>query len=484
MRTRLWGSLSVLLVLGLGVGLGGLASGETHFTTGELDRLAGADPADWRREVEALRAGGQASLDTLFQLRDAVAREAETASRRQQKGDLPARHAARLERIEKLIDEVGGQRYCTASRLFWHTDLGAAKREALRSGKPILSLRMMGQLTDEFSCANSRFFRATLYSNAELADYLRSHFVLHWKSVRPVPKVTIDFGDGRKLERTLTGNSIHYVLTSDGQTVDALPGLYGAKKFRALLETAEQLALEVGEVSGVEARMQLLAEHHQAQADRIAREWLADIASVQPDSLLLQTAGAGDDKARQGAEPTEAPADQPPDAKRAARRATSKMRVEMPILTAIDATRLEAATDDRLWEAIAALHAEEARLDDGSLALIRSQNPTAAQAGALARTKRVVEDPVLKMVRNLESSIALDGVRNEYLLHRRIHEWFAGAAPTADVESLNERVYAELFLTPSSDPWIGLAPPDTYTALENNGVSTADLHEGASSGGQ
>ena len=40
----------------------------------------------------------------------------------------------------------------------------------------------------------------------------------------------------------------------------------------------------------------------------------------------------------------------------------------------------------------------------------------------------------------------------------------------SDVNALNERVYAELFLTPSSDPWLGLLPPDTYTALENDGV--------------
>ncbi len=74
------------------------------------------------------------------------------------------------------------------------------------------------------------------------------------------------------------------------------------------------------------------------------------------------------------------------------------------------------------------------------------------------------------MVRSFEQSMTLDTVRNEYLLHRRIHEQFAdGETTTADVDNLNEWVYAELFLTPSSDPWLGLAPPDVYTALENDG---------------
>ena len=82
---------------------------------------------------------------------------------------------------------------------------------------------------------------------------------------------------------------------------------------------------------------------------------------------------------------------------------------------------------------------------------------------------------MLRVVRAFEDSISLDTVRNEYLLHRRIHEQFASGEPvTADVEKLNEWVYSELFLTPSSDPWLGLAPSDVYTALENGGQVSPD----------
>src|SRR5204862_5680066 len=104
-----------------------------------------------------------------------------------------------------------------------------------------------------------------------------------------------------------------------------------------------------------------------------------------------------------------------------------------------------------------------------SMAVMRREFPAAA-AGHLAVSKSFQEDPVLRIVRAFESSIALDTVRNEYLLHRRVHEQFAEAAHlTADIDSLNEWVYAELFLTPSSDPWLGLAPQDVYTALEKDG---------------
>ena len=68
-------------------------------------------------------------------------------------------------------------------------------------------------------------------------------------------------------------------------------------------------------------------------------------------------------------------------------------------------------------------------------------------------------------------AMALDGVKNEYLLHRRIHEWYAKGEAPAELNALNERVYAELFLTPSSDPWLGLAPANVYTALDRDGLT-------------
>ena len=71
--------------------------------------------------------------------------------------------------------------------------------------------------------------------------------------------------------------------------------------------------------------------------------------------------------------------------------------------------------------------------------------------------------------RKLVQAIALDTLRNEFQLHGRIHEWFA-AGEVADVDALNERVYAELFLSPSDDPWMGLVPENTYTTLPGAGL--------------
>jgi hypothetical protein len=168
-----------------------------------------------------------------------------------------------------------------------------------------------------------------------------------------------------------------------------------------------------------------------------------------------------------------------PNARQAAPVAVSKFVTEQPILmfANLGGDKLEKGMDDGLWQELANLHREAVKLDVASVALMRTEFPTAAQAGRIAMGgKGRMEDPILRVVRRFEESIALDTVRNEYLLHRRIHEKFAaGEALTANVDQLNEWVYAELFLTPSSDPWLGLAPPDVYTALDNNGQLTADI---------
>ncbi len=68
-------------------------------------------------------------------------------------------------------------------------------------------------------------------------------------------------------------------------------------------------------------------------------------------------------------------------------------------------------------------------------------------------------------------NIALDTVRNEYLLHPKLHAWLIADKIRDDLDALNEKVYAELFLTPASDPWLGLFSAETYTALQNGGIS-------------
>ncbi len=111
--------------------------------------------------------------------------------------------------------------------LFWYTDLDAAKAAARAAGKPILSLRLLGRL-DDSNDGDGRFFRTVLYQDREIHQILRDRYILHWRSVRPVPRTTAGSGAGY--------NSIHYILDSRGRLLEPLPGLYGPAAFQDALE--------------------------------------------------------------------------------------------------------------------------------------------------------------------------------------------------------------------------------------------------------
>ena len=204
-----------------------------------------------------------------------------------------------------------------------------------------------------------------------------------------------------------------------------------------------------------EARRITLVNYHRARIDAIATAWTADTGKSGgkiPESLVAR----GDKKS--------------PHAIIAAPAAITKMVIEAPILGAItrDAEELGRVTDEAAWRKIAALHADDAVLDLRSQALIRRQSANLFDTlGAPAAT----DAQLASLIRNFQRSIALDSVRNEYVLHTRLHAWLIADPSRDDVNALNEKVYAELFLTPRSDPWLGLLSPDVYTGLEGGGVT-------------
>lgn len=355
--------------------------------------------------------------------------------------------------LRVALDELCQQRDCYASRLYWYTDIEQAKAAARTSGKPILSLRLLGRLDQDLSCANSRFFRVALYPNVEISKLLQDRFILHWQSVRPVPKVTIDFGDGRKLERTITGNSIHYILDESGRPIDAIPGLYSPKAFLHQLQQAEVAVKNYSKLTPSD-RESFLRKYHSDRLNSIQAQWVADLSRLgiqSPPKLVKIPSNPS----------------QPPTAEIASSLAVSKMRVETPMLTALqsDAERNQNAlaeiTDQKVWNKIAQLYAADVKLDQNSISLIRAKKSQSANTQ---------EDNLPIIVKKFEATMALDTVRNEYMLHSQIHQWFMQGKQTRSVEALNEQVYAQLFLTPSSDPWLGLFPSDSYSAIDNDGI--------------
>ena len=131
-----------------------------------------------------------------------------------------------------------------------------------------------------------------------------------------------------------------------------------------------------------------------------------------------------------------------PDARAAMRLAVSKSRVEAPLLAkitprdfaaAVDRT-VAAADDATSAEACFAAHRRCGGPDLSSIALIRSQNPEAYRdAGALEKT-----------LRQLQQTIALDTVHNNYQFRRRILGHGCARSPGQAVRGRpeNRRVYA------------------------------------------
>jgi hypothetical protein len=366
-----------------------------------------------------------------------------------------------------LIDQVAAQKNAITSRLFWYTSLSEAKAAAVAQNKPILYLRMLGHLSDEYSCANSRFFRTVLYADPSVSSFLSENFILVWESQRPVPIVTIEFPDGRKLRRTLVGNSIHYVLDKNGRIIDALPGLYSPDRFKTILK--ECILPSVLEDP---------KPHQLAALDNIALNWkstqIRSTGSTHPTSP--STPAASTAAAPTSTQPAEnysllkvkAPptANPNPDPSRVVEwrdNANSKAilisdRV-MSSMSNVYAREIQQAIKDAdipFWEKMSTRY--PAKLSPQSIDVIRRQTPPSEfNQAALDKT-----------VQRFQQSIAIDTAQNELRLRHTILLWLT--EKPIDLQALNTRVYNELFLSPDSDPWQGLRPPSFYVALENDGI--------------
>lgn len=398
-------------------------------------RAVDPDPALSEPAIAALRALGREGHQALMGEHGAAIAELRDAGRSSDRGAQG--------RLRHALDVVAGQRDAHASGLYWHTDLDEARAESRRTGRPILSLRLLGRLDEEMSCANSRFFRVVLYPDAEVSRVLADRFVLHWSSERPAPRITIDMGDGRRIVRTITGNSVHYVIDPAGRVVDAIPGLYAPPQFRAALERAEAIARAcAGRADG--AFDGCMREQHEravaiGRADYEAR---AGVGLPSWDRMIALTSRGS------------LAAAEPPSAIDAMPLTLGKMSIETPMLRALARDRGEVREPETIaWREAGALDLAARPADPRTIALVRLKTGVASPAAEAAELLAVA---------------AADGVRNEATLHRIVHGWLASREPRMhELDALNERVYRELFLTPAGDPWLGLRDPRLWDAVES-----------------
>lgn len=362
------------------------------------------------------------------------------------------RDAATLDRLAAAVDAAAKQKDAIHTGLYWYTDLEDAKRAAKAEGKPILSLRMLGHLDDELSCANSRFFRTTLYPQEIVKSRLADKWILHWSSERPVPVVTIDYGDGRVVKRTITGNSIHYVLDANGRVVDAIPGLYSAPAFARELDDDWAVAMTNGDHDVT------VAAFHVGALQKTSDEWnLTSVALGIPAMPVALTA-----------QPMPGFIGYPAPAVAAIPSAPAKSAVEMPVVRRIaPAIALPRPTDlDRVdWKSVAAGLRADVTIDEPTRAIMRAKAPLDWSTGA---PKPIDDAGFERLVEAYEGHVAEDMARNKYAYHPAIRGWLRDD-PSMELGALNARVYSELFLTPANDPWLGLVPPVAYSGIQGDG---------------
>lgn len=379
-------------------------------------RAVSPDPRIATPAIAELRAAGQPAVDAML------------ATHARVTGD-----AASEARFRAALDRVCRQADCVYSGLYWYTDLDKAKEVARTTHRPILSLRLLGDLGMEMSCANSRYFRTVLYPNREIASYLRDHFVLYWTSERPVPTVTIDFGDGRVLHRTITGNSIHYLLDETGRPIDALPGLYAPKAFLAQLREMTWLYDQWSHATASDREQRLRTYH--AMRVRSAAETQTDAdarrARLQQPAYAWETSGLAISK--EGGE------------------AAMFGKISFGMNTIVRSAKSIA---ERVMPGD-----DFSEIDDNALALIREKRAPLHES----------PESFARVIESFRRTLSADTLQNEYVLRRQIHQLFFENPHLAFAE-LNEQVYAEVFQTPREDPWLGLRSDQTFTALTAEGV--------------
>jgi hypothetical protein len=350
--------------------------------------------------------------------------------------------------LAERIDRVAAQRYATISRLYWYTDLDAAKAAAATANKPILELRLLGRLDEELSCANSRLFRETLYANAGVSKLLREHFILLWTTERPVPKVTIDFGDGRTIHTTTTGNSAHFLRDSRGEVVDVLPGVYAPVPFVA--ELNKSLAMIATLVPDPVQRRAQIRAYHSKRADQTIQIWkgirsnMSAYVDVLKDKSVARTFVGF-----------------------AQSQTVSKAYVEQPQLKFFgpepgsipeEETAALALAATRIWDLGTA-----PQLDRQSKTLVIALH----QAGPIKSTT----DELAALIPRFEQHLIADSALNELKLRTKVHAYFAASDKPITFEALDRYLYANVFGTPIADRWLGLLPRTDVTGLPGDGAT-------------
>lgn len=231
-----------------------------------------------------------------------------------------------------------------------------------------------------------------------------------WESVRPVPKVTIDFGDGRVMKRTLTGNTVMYVCRPDGRVVDALPGVYTPDDFLAEVRKAMYM---LRKSDGKSTGASLQQWHREQVTNAIKAEVMrTTMSKAVVESPLLNALGL-----RQRVKYVQG-------------------KVEVPANAVVDAKT--------------AFVAVSARIDDVS------KQPSTAEL-LRARYARVPPDKQPTPEQFGKMVVEMDSRTNVQLVRPAVHLLFSTYDRAQTTRECRDDVYKHILHVPIDDPNLGLA---------------------------
>lgn len=107
-----------------------------------------------------------------------------------------------------------------------------------------------------------------LFARTDISQYINNCYEPVWQSLHEVPIVSVDFGGGRVLKRTLNGNIATYIITADGTVVDILPGIYKPDTYLSQLKALHNLAEDCRHESSSTMVSARLSRYHRELAAR------------------------------------------------------------------------------------------------------------------------------------------------------------------------------------------------------------------------
>lgn len=263
-----------------------------------------------------------------------------------------------------------------------------------------------------------------LLSDPEVIKLVNSRFVACWESVRPVPKVTIDFGDGRTIKRTLQGNTVLYLCVPDGRVVDALPGVYTPAAF--LRETQCTLdSLKMIDMPG--------SFHAQPLAEALPKWHLSQVgAAIQGER---------------------------------ARITMSKQAVESPLLKALKlSARVSPPTAQTVVAQTAETPAAEAPVKDPAAAFsalsskiedMSHQPSSAEQIKAMYAGRPDGQIPSPEQMGKM--AVEMDSQNNLRVVRPAVHLLFASMQKLPQPKDCRDTIYKKVLQVPIDDPNLGLS---------------------------